>query len=110
MAGLPVFLVGGFTVLTALVTWGAVAGLGEVVTNATPLVIAGGIGFVLVALGLALRGNHAWLVPLAAALTLANAAATVWLFPLWTIPVQALAALVALCGLRGWWWLRQNPA
>ncbi len=110
MAGLPVFLIGGTTLLFVLIAWGAAASLGETLAYPLQLVMAAGCGAALVILGLALRGGRTALVPVATGLTLLNAAATVLLFAWWFAPVQALMALLALSGLRGWWWLRNDPA
>jgi hypothetical protein len=110
MAGLPVFLMGGLSLLAGLTMWAEVSTMGDVTINYWPIAIATALGAALLVLGLALRSGRAKLVPLAAGLTLVNAAATLWASPFWAIAVQVLAALLALSGLRGWWWLRKNPA
>lgn len=104
------FLTGLTTVLFAGVTQLTVMASGLTITRPLPVTMPLFAGLALLALGLALRAGRAGLVPLAALLTLADAALSAVLLPLWILPVQAMMALVALSGLRGWWWLRKNPA
>ena len=110
MAGLPVFLLGLISVQTAGMVLLTGAGFDTPVTAPYPLLIGVASGLALIGLGLALRGCNAALVPLAALLTLANAALTLWIAALWTLLVQAIIVLVAISGLRGWWWLRKHSA
>lgn len=110
MAGLPVFLVGPQMVLFAGVTMLTVMASGLTITRPLPVMLPLLAGLTLAALGLALRAGRAGLVPLAALLTLVNTALSVALQPLWVLPVQAMMALLAISGLRGWWWLRKHPA
>jgi hypothetical protein len=110
MAGLPVFLIGLVTVVFAVITLLTVMSSGLTITRPLPVGLPLVAGLVLVVLGLALRAGRAALVPVAAVVTLANAALSMALLPLWVVPVQAMMALVALSGLRGWWWLRNHPA
>ena len=110
MAGLPVFLLGLISVLTAGMVLLTAAGLDTTVTAPYPLLIGVASSLALIGLGYAWRGCKAALVPLAALLTLANAALTLWIAALWTLLVQAIMVLVAISGLRGWWWLRKHAA
>jgi hypothetical protein len=110
MAGLPVFLIGLMTMLFAGIALLTVMASGLTIIRPLPFALPLLAGLALVALGLALRAGRAGLVPLAALPTLANAALSAVLLPLWALPVQVMVALVALSGLRGWWWLRKNPA
>jgi hypothetical protein len=108
MAGLPVFLIGLLTVLFAGVTLLTVMASGLTISRPLPVALPMLVGLALVVIGLALRAGRAALVPVAALLTLANAGLSALLLPLWVLPVQAMMALVAVSGLRGWWWLRKN--
>ena len=104
------FLLGLISVLTAGMVLLTAAGFDTPVTAPYPLLIGVASGLALIGLGFALRGGKAALVRLAALLTLANAALTLWIAPLWTLPVQAIMVLVAISGLRGWWWQRKHAA
>jgi hypothetical protein len=108
MAGLPVFLIGLLTVLFAGVTLLTVMASGLTISRPLPVALPMLAGLALVVLGLALRAGRAALAPVAALLTLANAGLSALLLPLWVLPVQAMMALVAVSGLRGWWWQRKN--
>ncbi len=103
MSGLPVFLIGVSLALSGLVLLVdpiAATGLGWVLAA---------LALPLVALGLLLRGGRARLAPVACLLFLGAVAIEIWLAPSWGLVVRGLIALVAVSGLRGWWWLRQNP-
>jgi len=103
MSGLPVFLIGLSLVLSGLVLLVdpvSAMGLGWVLAAAA---------LPLIAIGLRLRAGRAWLAPVACALFLGTFAAEIWLMPTWGLVVRGLVALIALSGLRGWWWLRRHP-
>jgi peptidoglycan/LPS O-acetylase OafA/YrhL len=111
MSGLPVFLMGLISVLISVFAVGTVAAIDEMdLTEPAPAAIAIVVGAVLVVIGLTLRRGLASLAPFAAIIVLGNAALSLWSGALWSLPLQAIFALMALSGLRGWWWLRQNPA
>ena len=103
MSGLPVFLIGLSLALSGLVL------LVDPVSPMTLGWILAALSVPLIVLGLMLRGGRASLAPVACALFLGAAAIEVWIAPSWGLVVRGLIALVALSGLRGWWWLRQHP-
>jgi hypothetical protein len=110
MAGLPVFLLGATGVLTVLLSVADVLQANPTIEQVLALALAAATGVLLVALGLAIRRGRPSLVVLAAVITFTNAAATLWLAPWWASVFQVLMVLLMLSGLRGWWWLRKNPA
>ncbi|PVA09483.1 hypothetical protein DC366_13940 [Pelagivirga sediminicola] len=104
MSGLPVFLIG----LTLMIS-GAVILMDPVGASGNGWsLLALSVPFV--ALGLALRGGAAALAPLASAVFIVMVAIEAWLAPSWGLLVRLLIGLVAISGLRGWWWLRKHPA
>jgi hypothetical protein len=110
MAGLPVFLIGASGILTVLFSVLAVLQIRPTPESIFTLAFTAATGVLLVALGLAIRRGRPSLIVSAAVITFANAAATFWLAPWWASVFQILMVLLMLSGLRGWWWLRQNPA
>ncbi|MGL4321346.1 MAG: hypothetical protein ACRCS3_10840 [Paracoccaceae bacterium] len=109
MAGLPVFLIGLMSVLFAGFTLLSVMASGLTITRPLPIALPLVAGIAQIALGLGLRAGKAALVPLATLLTLANTALTVAIGSVWVLPLLAIMLLVAISGLRGWWWLRKHP-
>ncbi len=109
MAGLPVFLLGRLSVLFAVVAVGTVAAMDDIaVTKPIPAAVTIVAGAVLVVIGLALRREVAALAPVAAIIILGNAVLSLWVGALWAVPLQAIVMLMAVSGLRGWWWVRRN--
>jgi hypothetical protein len=109
MAGLPVFLMGLSAVSAVLLSVLAVLQIQPTTAFLLSLIFAAATGVVLMALGLAIRKGRTSLVLLAAFITFANAMATAWIAPWWASIIQVLMVLLALSGLRGWWWLRKQP-
>lgn len=103
MAGLPVFLMGAFSAV--------VAGISLIdgdrpAEDGTTLVV----GLFLIVSGLRFRAGKLGLLPVVAAVMVVDFTLR-FLGPVdYRIVVPAAFTLMALNGLRGWWWLRRHPA
>ena len=111
MSGLPIFLLGLSTGFTGLLVLLGIYGVkGDAVDIMRGFVWAQfPIGLALIYCGLKIRNVSTLLVPVAAIL---YTVITLWALT-YTIHwsqwiVQILFIILALNGLRGWWWLRQN--
>jgi hypothetical protein len=112
MAGLPVLLIAANALLAAMIMAMTLATLdapmGRNALTILGLLVAAGIA--LGGIAFALRAGRATaLVPAATALSIAAFAVQAVASPPWMLIVPSLALLLALSGLRGWFWLRRHP-
>ena len=103
MSGLPIFLAGFSTTTLALAN-----GSWDNSPIAPLLTIA--LGLFIAAVGWRIRAGAFRVIPIVMPLYLINLAVNVLLFPILGSALAVLYMLLAVAGIRGWWWLRRNPA
>ncbi|MBB6484099.1 hypothetical protein [Rhizobium lusitanum] len=103
MSGLPIFLAGLST--TALVLANGSWDNGPI----TPLLTVA-LGLFIATVGWRIRAGAFRVIPIVMPLYLINLAVNVLLFPILGSALAILYMLLATAGIRGWWWLRRNPA
>jgi hypothetical protein len=112
MAGLPVLLIAANVLLAALIMAVTLATLDAPIGRNSRIILGllVAAGLALGSIAFALRAGRTALVPAAAALSIAAFNVQVVVSPPWLLIVPGLALLLALSGLRGWFWLRRHPA
>ncbi len=112
MAGLPVLLIAANALLAATIMAVTLATLDAPIGRNT-LILLGLLvvaGLALGSIAFALRAGRATaLVPAATTLSIAAFAVQAMVSPPWLLIVPGLAVLLALSGLRGWFWLHRHP-
>ncbi|MDK4738417.1 hypothetical protein PH547_05980 [Rhizobium sp. CNPSo 3464] len=102
MSGLPIFLAGLSTAVLALTN-------GSRNNDPIAVILTVALGLFISAVGWRIRAGSFRVIPIVMPLYLINLAANALLFPIVGSVLAILYILLAIAGIRGWWWLRRNP-
>jgi hypothetical protein len=107
MAGLPVLIIALSALLGALLAVTEAPTGPKSVTDTTLLSIG---GVLLTIMAFAMRAGVSWVVPAATIISVLGMGKQLLITPVYGLIVPIFAVLLTISGLRGWLWLRKNPA